>query len=205
MLKNIYTTVIILMISMSSVALTNAAPIKKPIDIISENITYILESIQKPEFKEQESLKDEIFSRITNLFSWEDMGKRSLGRIWSEQSTEQQQSFVDNFTQLLRNNYFNQLEGYSGEKVTYPGERIKGKYAEVQTVIIREDGTKIPVYYRLLTRNNEWKIYDVVIEGVSMVKNYKNQFDEILKKNTFDEFIQKIKEKAEKLKENKEV
>lgn len=181
-----------------------AVPKEKPIEIISDNISTVLELIKKPEFKTDQTIKDEVFTIITSLFSWKDMGIRALGRIWKEQTPAQQDAFIEAFTKMLKNNYFHQLEAYTSEKVTYKDERIKGKYAEVQTFIIRADGTQTPVYYRLITtKDNQWKIYDVVIEGVSMVKNYRTQFDELLKKNSFDEFIAKINDKAEENKTQK--
>lgn len=202
MLKKIYTLLILITLSLTTYS-AYAQPIQKPIEIISTNIESILDSIKKPEFKTDQTIKDDVFNKITNLFSWNDMGKRALGRIWKSQTEEKQQAFISAFTNLLRSTYFNQLEAYTNEKVTYKGERIKGKYAEVQTYIIRTDGTKTPVYYRLITTDNHWKIYDVVIEGVSMVKNYRTQFDELLKKKSFDEFIEKIQEKAAKVKKEK--
>lgn len=202
MLKKIYTVTIIMLVSLFAYS-ASAQPVKKPIEIISTNIEDIIELIKKPEFKTDETIKDTVFVKITNLFSWEDMGKRALGRIWNNQTKEQQHAFINAFTNLLRSTYFNQLEAYTTEKVTYENERIKEKYSEVQTFVIRADGTKTPVYYRLVITDNHWKIYDVVIEGVSMVKNYRTQFDEILKKNSFDAFIEKIQTKAQNVKDKK--
>ena len=126
------------------------------------------------------------------------MAKRALGRPWKEQSPQKQQEFVDLFKQLLFNNYAGQVETYTGtnEKIVYDGEKIEGEYALVKTRILEYKNTNVQLDYRLRLIKGEWKVYDVVAEGVSLVDNYRGQFNSILANKSFDAFLAQLREKV---------
>ena len=120
-----------------------------------------------------------------------------MGRKWNAQDAESQKRFVALFARLLKVNYIDKLETYTGEEVLYEKEVIKGKYAEVRTQIVKKTKEKIPVNYRMIDKGDSWKIYDVVIEGISLVKNYRSQFEEILNRSSFSELLRTLEEKVE--------
>ena len=178
----------------------HAEPQGTPMSAVQDSVGKILDIINGKDYKDpskKELLKNMIFHIANESFSWEDMAKRSLGRKWNDQDEVSQKRFVDLFARLLKVNYLDKLETYTGEEVIYEKEDIKGKYAEVRTQIVRGTREKIPVYYRMITKNGSWYVYDVVIEGISLVKNYNSQFDEMLSGSSFTEFLQTLEKKVE--------
>jgi len=131
-------------------------------------------------------------------FDFHEMSKRVLGRTWRKLSKEQQEEFVDLFTRLLQYAYIGKLEQYTGQKIIFKGERIRGKRAQVQTEI--SDGQQsIAVSYIMLLEGDQWMVYDVIIEGVSLVRNYMEQFREILRKEKYEGLVKQIESKVKQL------
>jgi len=134
---------------------------------------------------------------IGDRFNYEEMARRSLGAQWNKLSDKERQEFVDLFKRLLSNSYADKIEGYSGEQVHYLNERLEGDYAEVRTKV-RSDKSEIPLDYRLLNKSGDWHVYDVVVDGVSLVNNYRGQFTKILRESSFADLLEKLREKSEK-------
>ena len=132
---------------------------------------------------------------IGQRFDYEEMAKRTLAAEWKKIDAAQKQEFVGLFKQFMAHSYAGNIDGYSGEQVEYGKERIKGKFAEVQTTVISPKA-KIPLHYRLLKKNEEWRVYDVIIDGVSLMKNYRGQFSRIIKSSSFDGLLDKLRSKA---------
>lgn len=109
---------------------------------------------------------------------------------------KQKTEFVDLFMRLLTNSYADKIEGYSGEQVHYLNERKEEDYAEVRTKIA-SGKTEIPLDYRLLNKSGDWRIYDVVIDGVSLVKNYRSQFDKIIRTSGYDDLVKQLRDKSD--------
>lgn len=133
---------------------------------------------------------------IGRRFDYAEMAKRTLASQWKELSSEQQQEFVTLFQQFLANSYVGNVDGYSGEEVEYLKEREKGEFAEVQTKVVSPK-VQIPLDYRLLQKNGEWRVYDVVIDGVSLMKNYRGQFSRIINSSSFEALLEKLRSKAD--------
>lgn len=133
---------------------------------------------------------------IGKRFDYAEMAKRTLASQWKGLSTEQQQEFVTLFQQFLANSYVGNVDGYSGEEVEYLKEREKGEFAEVQTKVVSPK-VQIPLDYRLLQKNGEWRVYDVVIDGVSLMKNYRGQFSRIINSSSFEALLEKLRSKAD--------
>ncbi|MFM7842049.1 MAG: phospholipid-binding protein MlaC, partial [Nitrospira sp.] len=104
--------------------------------------------------------------------------------------------FVDLFRQLLTNSYADRIEGYSGEQVHYLNERKEADYAEVRTRV-SSGKADIPLDYRLLNKSGDWRIYDVVVDGISLVKNYRSQFEKIIRTSGYDDLVKKLREKSD--------
>jgi phospholipid transport system substrate-binding protein len=124
------------------------------------------------------------------------MAKRSLGSEWRRRSPEEQKEFVKLFTDLLERAYLEQIESYSGEKIQYLKELEGDNYAEVATKIIDNKGQEYSVNYRLHKVNGNWKVYDVVNEDISLVNNYRSQFNRVLVKSSYEELVNTMKGKT---------
>jgi phospholipid transport system substrate-binding protein len=129
-------------------------------------------------------------------FDWQEMSRRSLGPHWAKLSEEEKKTFVNLFSQLLDRTYMERVEDYSGEKVSYTGEKIDGDYATVEMKVLTSKNTEVPVVNKLKKNREEWMIYDVSVEGVSLVNNYRTQFNSILSKSPFSELLAKLREKV---------
>ena len=132
---------------------------------------------------------------IGQHFDFEEMAKRSLAAHWRNRSEAEHQEFAALFQSLLSKTYAGKIENYSGEKVQYLKERMKDSYAEVQTTIV-SNKTEISLDYRLLLKDGDWRVYDVVVDGVSLVKNYRVQFDRIIRDSSYEELVKTLRDKS---------
>jgi len=134
--------------------------------------------------------------KIANeIFDFGEIARRSLGRYWQPLSEAQRSEFVGLFGDLLERSYISKIELYGGEKIIYSGERVDGDLATVSTKIITKNGTEVPVDYRLFRRGDRWMIYDINIEGVSLVSNYRTQFNKIIQTSGYSALVDRMKTK----------
>lgn len=139
--------------------------------------------------------REKLVTTIKGVFDAEELSRRALGQNWNNFSAEQRQRFTDAFSKLLQNTYLDKIESYTDEKITYLGEEPLGNgKVEVKTTIAHQ-GKEIPLTYRMID-NGSWKVYDVVIEGISMVRNYRQQFADMLMRESPDVLIDKIAKKS---------
>ena len=170
-----------------------------PKETVENGVNKVIKTLGDPAFKAKG--KDEqiatIGKEIDHLFDFKELSKRTLGREWKKMSAEQQKEFVKLFKQLLQGVYADRLLAYSDQKVVFEKElMLKKGRAEVQSYILTSDGNKIPLFYRLSDKSGSWKTYDIIIEGVSMVKNYRTQFKQILAKDSPEKLIEILREKV---------
>ena len=152
------------------------------------------EGLQKNKAGRREALRKTIDER----FNYKQMVMRSLAKNWDSRSDQERTKFISLFKSLLENSSASKLEAYRDEEIKYTGEVIKGKYALVKTEVVRPSST-IVVDYKLIQENGDWRVYDFVIEGVSMVRNYRSQFTKIIRKDSYETLVQKLTEKINKL------
>jgi len=159
----------------------------------------ILHQSQKGEAPALRQRKDEILLVVGEYFNFEEMAKRALGRPWKEQCPEKRQEFAQLFKQLLFNTYVNRLENYTGsnERVFYDSEKLDGDYALVKTHILYQGNNNVEIDYRLHQDEGQWKVYDVVVEGISFVDNYRSQFTAILTNEPFDSLLKLLRRKVD--------
>lgn len=173
-----------------------------PTELLRDTIDAVIDILKDPSLKgdaRKEARRGRIRVHIRERFSFEDMSRRSLGKHWRERSPEEKKEFVEVFGKLIENTYIGKIEGYTDEKVVYENEVIRGRASEVKTKIITKDGLEIPINYRLIKKKSgDWLVYDVVIEGVSLVRNYRTQFSEALRSSSFSDLVTKLREKIEK-------
>jgi phospholipid transport system substrate-binding protein len=129
------------------------------------------------------------------IFDFGEIARRSLGRYWQPLTEPQRTEFVGLFSDLLERSYISKIELYGGEKIIYSGERVEGDLATVSTKIITKNGTEVPVDYRLFKKGDRWMIYDVNIEGISLVSNYRTQFNKIIQTNGYNALVERMKTK----------
>lgn len=128
-------------------------------------------------------------------FDFNEMAKRSLGANWRRRTAEEQKEFVRIFTDLLEKAYVGRIESYTSEKFVYAGERIDQNFAEVNSKVMTSKGEEFKIDYKLHLVGNEWKIYDVVVEDISLVNNYRSQFSRIINESSYEELVSRMKKK----------
>ena len=138
---------------------------------------------------------------IAERFNYRQMVMRSLAKNWDVRSDQERQEFIALFKSLLENSYANKLEAYKDEEINYLDEMIKGKYALVKTEVVRKSST-IGVDYKLIQEKGSWQVYDFVIEGVSMIRNYRSQFTKIIRRDSYEVLVQKLTDKINELEQD---
>jgi phospholipid transport system substrate-binding protein len=129
------------------------------------------------------------------IFDFGEIARRALGRYWQPLTEPQRTEFVGLFADLLERSYISKIELYGGEKIVYGGDRVDGDVATVSTKILTKNGTEVPVDYRLFKRGDRWLVYDVNIEGISLVSNYRTQFNKIIQTNGYNSLVERMKVK----------
>jgi len=156
----------------------------------------ILKSAKLDNSKQRAQVIDQLREIVYTRFDFEEMAKRSLGSHWRRLSPSQQKEFVTAFTELLETTYADKIDLYEGQQVEYTGETIDKNYAEVNTRVIGKNRESYSVDYRLHQVGGQWRIYDVIAENISLVNNYRSQFNRIVVNSSFEELIKRIKQKS---------
>ena len=156
----------------------------------------ILKSAKLDESKQRAQVIDQLREIVYTRFDFEEMAKRSLGSHWRRLSPQQQKEFVTAFTELLETTYAEKIDLYEGQQVEYVGETIDKNYAEVNTRVIGKNRETYSVDYRLHQVGGKWRIYDVVAENISLVNNYRSQFNRVVVNSSVEELIKRIKQKS---------
>ena len=168
-------------------------------DTVEAQINKMLARMKEPSFKQlaRDAKIIEIQQIINEVFDFNELSRRTLGRDWKKFSTEQQKEFVSLFEQILQNVYADRILAYTQEKIEFGKEtELKKGRVEVESYIITLDNKKVPIFYRMSDKSGQWRVYDVVIEGISMIKNYRGQFREILKTKKPEDLLKTMREKA---------
>lgn len=171
-------------------------------EAVKSTIDQVVRLLEDKELKKPDRVmerRQQLQKIIGDRFSYEEMVKRSLGAHWNQLNETQRQEFVELFQQLLLRTYTGNIEAYSGEQTQYLGERREGDYAEVRTKLISRKG-ELPIDYRLLSNSGEWRVYDIVVDGISMVRNYRGQFTNIIRTSSYEDLVEKLKSKTETFK-----
>jgi len=142
-----------------------------------------------------------IRAAIEDTIDFTEMSRRSLGLNWRKRTPAERKEFVNLFSDLLENSYISKIEQQTDEKVLYLGERMNKKHTRglVKTKVLTSKGTEIPIYYRMMKKNGRWVAYDIVIEGVSLVSNYRTQFGKIIKRSSYEDLVSTLKKKVERI------
>jgi phospholipid transport system substrate-binding protein len=165
----------------------------------TERALRILHESQSGQAPPLRQRRDEILNIVSEYFNFEAMAKRALGRPWKEQTPVKREEFSQLFKQLLFNTYINRLENYTGsnERVLYDSEELDGDYGLVKSHVLYEGDKNVSIDYRLHRDGGKWKVYDVVVEGISFVDNYRSQFASILTNESFDSLLRRLRQKVD--------
>jgi phospholipid transport system substrate-binding protein len=170
-----------------------------PGDQVRQTADKVLAILKDPQLKgesKKNERRDKLREVIYQRFDFTEMARRSLGSEWRRRSAEEQKEFVKLFTGLLERAYLDNIESYNGEKFRYLKEQEDNNHAEVDTKIIDNKGQEFSVNYRLHKVNGDWKVYDVVIEDISLVNNYRSQFNRVLATSSYEELVNRMKGKT---------
>lgn len=167
-------------------------------DEVKKTVDEVVKIVKDKELKKNEgSRRQALKQAISGIFDFTEMARRSLGRYWNQRTPAERTEFVDRFATLLENSYANKIESYHNEKITYISESVDGDYSEVKSMITSASRDEFSLDYKLLNENGKWMVYDVVIEGVSLVSNYRSQFNKIISEQGYEGLLQRLRNKSD--------
>lgn len=191
-IRRLLTTCAVCLVCLSSLQAWAGAPA----DQLKTAVDGVIRIVQDPKLMQEPRAGERraaIRREVEALFDFTETAKRALGRHWETLNDSQQREFVSLFTDLLERVYIVRIEQYSGERIVYVSDSTEGESATVKTRFVTKQGTEIPVDYRLLRRGDRWLVYDVFVEGVSLVANYRTQFDRIMRNASYQELARKLR------------
>jgi phospholipid transport system substrate-binding protein len=186
-----------------ALVLLPAAGIASVTDDVKRVVDEVLRIVSSKELKKPQNERKrraELKKSIATIFDYAEMSKLSMGAQWRSRTPEEQKEFVQLFETLLENSYAGKIEAYTNEKIVYGRESLEGDHAEVRSKVATARGEEITLDYRLKKEGSRWMVYDVVIEGVSLVANYRSQFNRIIQTQGYAELVKKLRLKSEEFK-----
>jgi phospholipid transport system substrate-binding protein len=171
-----------------------------PTDQLKGAIDRVIKTLDDPELKGSAKVQDRraaVRTVANGVFDFAETAKRSLARHWPARTDKEREEFVVLFGNLLERSYISKIELYGGEKIQYVGELVDSDVATVRTKLITKQGNEVPVDYRMLKRGDRWFVYDFSVEGVSLINNYRTQFNKIIQTSSYAELVKKMKTKQE--------
>ena len=173
-----------------------------PTDQLKGGIERVLAILQDPALKDPakgDERRQKIRAVANEVFDWQETGKRALARHWQGRSPQEREEFSKLFADLLERSYVGKIEAYSGEKIVYGEETLDGDQATVRTKLVTKSGTQVPIDYQMQKAEDRWRVYDVKIENVGLVANYRSQFNRIIQQSGYPDLLQRLKTKQEEL------
>jgi phospholipid transport system substrate-binding protein len=171
-----------------------------PTEQLRAQIDRAVKLLEDPELKKEGRQRDRraaVRQVANDIFDFSETARRSLARHWAARTQAERDEFVQLFSDLLERSYISKIELYGGEKIRFVGESIDADGAVVRTRLVTKQGTEIPIDYKMHLRGDRWLVYDVLIEGVSLIANYRTQFNKIITTSSFQELVKKMKTKQE--------
>ena len=196
-MRGVFFKILSLTLILTLMVITGLAWATSPGDVVKSTVDEVIRLLNNPGLKVPEQKKrilQQVKQVVDRRFDYEEMAKRSLPN-WNQLNATQRREFVSLFSELLATSYADKLAKYSGEKVTYQGDRVEGDLAEVTTMLVRTND-RIPINYRLINKS-DWVVYDVIIEGVSLVNNYRSQFTRVIGESSYSELVRRLQAKVE--------
>jgi len=169
-----------------------------PLDTVKANVTGVLDVLRDPKLKGEAGKKvkeQRIEAAADKLFDWVELSKRTLGLSWNNFTPDQRKEFVQLFKGILKDAYVEKIMAYTNEQVNFTKETsLSETTVEVESVVVTK-GSQVPINYRVIKKDNDWKVYDVVVDGISLVQNYRTQFTAILRSSSYDQLVLTLRNK----------
>ena len=183
-MRSLFTTALVL-----ALALVLGVPPARagaPTEQLKAQVDRVLKLIDEPALKDKPKDKRVAVRKIADdIFDFGETAKRSLGRHWVARTQAERDEFVKLFGDLLERSYISKIELYGGEKIQYMSDRIEADQASVLSQLVTKAGSDVPIEYRMLKKGDRWLVYDVIIEGVSLIANYRTQFNKIIQTSSY--------------------
>lgn len=179
-------------------AVTSTSQAGAPTDQIKATVDEALVLLKDGRFKSPAKLQErrsELKKILFTRFDFTEMGRRSLGAHWRRRSPKEQEEFVRIFTDLLERQYAGIIESYTNEKIVYVNERTEGEFAEVHSKVFTAKGQEFSINYKAQLVAGDWKVYDVIAEDISIVNNFRSQFNRVISNSSYEELIRRLREK----------
>ena len=196
MLKR-YFTILTIGLSLAFAPVLSSAE-SSAIDAVRNSVDGILDILKKGDTMDKAARRSAMETIIDERFDFRAMSQRTLATNWKKASDAEKQEFTDLFSQLIQSSYVGKLEAYTNETVEYVAEKVKGRKALVETMI-KTASADIPLNYKMYSKDGNWLVYDVIIEGVSLISNYRSSYQTIVKQEGFDGLMAKMKAKIKEL------
>ena len=164
-----------------------------PRDVVQTAVSRVIAAMQQDPGRER--ARAEIRKAAASLFDFQEMARRTLTRHWTGRAPEEQAEFVRLFTELLEGSYIARIESWSGEKIVYTSEAVDGRFASVRSKIITRRA-EVAIEYRLLERDGRWRVYDVLMDGVSFVATYRSEFERIIQQSSWAGLMDRLRKRA---------
>lgn len=190
-----------MMLCLESISFAHAGQTLDPIGQLRPFVENLVLILTDPDLQGEEmssTRREKALKAASERIDFKEMSKRVLGKTWRQLNLDEKENFVALFTQLVEHAYIGKIEGYSQQKVEFKNQRIKGERAQVNTHIIDTDNV-ISVSYIMLLKDDKWMVYDIVVEGVSLVRNYMEQFKEILRRDGYASLVKQVEGKIAEL------
>jgi phospholipid transport system substrate-binding protein len=171
-----------------------------PTDQIKSTVDRAVMVLKDPRLKPPAKLKerrDQLRQILFARFDFTEMAKRALGSNWRRRTPQEQEEFIRLFTDVLERAYAEIIESYTDEKIVYLNERVDGSYADVASKILTSQGQEYSINYKAHLISSEWKVYDVVAENISLVNNYRSQFNRVISNASYEELVRRLRDKAD--------
>jgi phospholipid transport system substrate-binding protein len=171
-----------------------------PTEDIKKTVDEVVRIVGDKELKKHDVKRRQMLKKaISVIFDYSEMAKRSLGKHWNSRNAAEKKQFAELFATLLENSYAGKIESYNNEKIIYLKESVDGEYAEIKSKVVTAARDEFTLDYRVFKHEGKWMVYDVVIEGVSLVSNYRSQFNKIITANGYNALVKKLQSKNEEL------
>ena len=184
------------MFSLASLTSANAGA---PLDLVRTTVDRAIQILKDPKLSSPDKKKervDRLREALAAVFDYEEMAKRALGPHWRQRTPAEQEEFVKLFRDFLERVYSEKIGLYGGEKVRFGREVMDSEFAQVESTIIQPKGEEIAVVYKLRQVNGQWKVYDAIVENISIVNNYRSQFDRVISSPSYEELVKRLREKV---------
>jgi phospholipid transport system substrate-binding protein len=172
----------------------------EPLEAVRTAIDKAVQILKDPKLQGMDKKReriDRLREALTPIFDYDEMSKRALGAHWRRRTPAEQEEFVVVFRDFLERIYSDKIDLYGGEKVLFGRETIDTDFAQIETTIISLKGEEIAVVYKLRRENGKWKVYDAVVENISLINNYRSQFDRVISSASYDELLKRLREKVD--------